>query len=170
MAMSLTIGIRCLGWILLGLLQWAMQFRIILLIINFSGQLVLVLFHLFWRSPAALLALVWVAWRRTVVTASRAWLMCRWHPKRRQAHAGNAARLEFAISVTAFFAFSYSTRKYGKIRSSGWWFGFRVLGSNKRPTTCRFFLKRNCCCCCPPSSLSTSVCTAGRKGSVRALL
>jgi PST family polysaccharide transporter len=131
MAMSLTIGIGCLGWIHLGLLQRAMQFRITA-IINFSGQLVLVLVSIvlaiagwhYW-------ALVWGSVAQTVVTASGAWLMCRWIPKRVRRTPGTRQDLKFAMSVYSHFAFSYLTRNTDNLLV-GWRFGARVLGFYKK--------------------------------------
>jgi PST family polysaccharide transporter len=130
-AMSLTIGIGCLGWIHIGLLQRAMQFRVTA-IINFTGQLVLVLVSIalaiagwhYW-------ALVWGSVAQTVVTSSGAWLMCRWIPKRVRRTPGTRESLKFAINVYSHFAFSYLTRNTDNLLV-GWRFGARVLGLYKK--------------------------------------
>ena len=131
LAMSLTIGIGCLGWIHIGLLQRAMQFRVTA-IINFTGQLVLVIVSIvlaiagwhYW-------ALVWGSVAQTVVTASGAWLMCRWIPKRVRRMPGTRESLKFAINVYSHFAFSYLTRNTDNLLV-GWRFGARVLGLYKK--------------------------------------
>jgi O-antigen/teichoic acid export membrane protein len=95
--LSLTIGIGCLGWIHMGLLQRAMQFRTTA-IINFMGQLLLVIVSIvlglagwhYW-------ALVWGSLTQTVVVAAGAWWMCRWIPSRPGRVAGTGSGLKFAV-------------------------------------------------------------------------
>jgi O-antigen/teichoic acid export membrane protein len=129
--LSLTIGIGCLGWIHMGLLQRAMQFRTTA-IINFVGQLLLVIVSIvlgiagwhYW-------ALVWGSVTQTVVVAAGAWWMCRWIPGRPGRAAGTGSGLKFAMSVYSHFAFSYSTRNTDNLLV-GWRFGARSLGLYKR--------------------------------------
>jgi polysaccharide transporter, PST family len=129
--LSLTIGIGCLGWIHMGLLQRAMQFRTTA-IINFIGQLLLVIVSIvlgmagwhYW-------ALVWGSLTQTVVVAAGAWWMCRWIPSRPSRVAGTGSGLKFAMNVYSHFAFSYSTRNTDNLLV-GWRFGARSLGFYKR--------------------------------------
>ncbi len=130
-AMSLTIGIGCLGWIHLGLLQRALHFRTTA-IINFAGQLALVIVSIalalagwhYW-------ALVWGIVAQTVVVAAGAWLMCRWIPSRPGHAAGTKQGLKFAMSVYSHFAFSYSTRNTDNFLV-GWRYGAQSLGFYKK--------------------------------------
>jgi O-antigen/teichoic acid export membrane protein len=129
--MSLTIGIGCLGWIHMGLLQRAMQFRTTA-IINFAGQVALVIVSIgmaiagwhYW-------ALVWGIVAQTVVVAAGAWLMCRWIPSRPGRVPGTGAGLKFATSVYSHFAFSYSTRNTDNLLV-GWRYGAQSLGFYKK--------------------------------------
>ena len=129
--MSLTIGIGCLGWIHMGLLQRAMHFRTTA-IINFVGQLLLVIVSIvlaiagwhYW-------ALVWGSVTQTVVVAAGAWLMCRWIPGRPGRSAGTGSGLKFAMSVYSHCAFSYSTRNTDNLLV-GWQFGAQSLGFYKK--------------------------------------
>jgi len=129
--MSLTIGIGCLGWIHMGLLQRAMHFRTTA-IINFVGQLLLVIVSIvlgiagwhYW-------ALVWGSVTQSVVVAAGAWWMCRWVPSRPSRAAGTGSGLKFAMSVYSHFAFSYSTRNTDNLLV-GWRFGARSLGFYKK--------------------------------------
>jgi O-antigen/teichoic acid export membrane protein len=129
--MSLTIGIGCLGWIHMGLLQRAMQFRSTA-IINFVGQLLLMIVSLvlavagwhYW-------ALVWGSVTQTVVVAAGAWWMCRWTPRRPSRAAGTGSGLKFAMNVYSHFAFSYSTRNTDNLLV-GWQFGAQSLGFYKK--------------------------------------
>jgi O-antigen/teichoic acid export membrane protein len=131
MAMSLTIGIGCFGWIHFGLLQRAMQFRVTA-IINFMGQLVLVLVSIalaiagwhYW-------ALVWGSVAQTLVTAAGAWVMCRWIPSWPRRTAGTRDGVKFAGNVYSHFAFNYLTRNTDNLLV-GWRFGARVLGFYKK--------------------------------------
>jgi O-antigen/teichoic acid export membrane protein len=129
--MSLTIGIGCLGWIHMGLLQRAMQFRTTA-IINFAGQFALVIVSIglavagwhYW-------ALVWGSVIQTVVVVIGAWLMCRWIPGGPRRAAGTGDGLKFAMSVYSHFAFSYSTRNTDNLLV-GWRYGAQSLGFYKK--------------------------------------
>lgn len=130
-AMSLTIGIGCLGWIHMGLLQRGMCFRTTA-IINFVGQLVLVIVSIalamagwhYW-------ALVWGVVAQTSAVAAGSWLVCRWMPSWPGRAAGTASGLKFATNVYAHFAFSYSTRNTDNLLV-GWRFGAQALGFYKK--------------------------------------
>jgi O-antigen/teichoic acid export membrane protein len=130
-AMSLTIGLGCLGWIHMGLLQRAMCFRTTA-IINFVGQLVLVIVSIalamagwhYW-------ALVWGVVAQTSAVAAGSWLMCRWTPSRPGRAAGTASGLKFATNVYSHFAFSYSTRNTDNLLV-GWRYGASALGFYKK--------------------------------------
>ena len=131
MGMALTIGIGCLGWIHMGLLQRAMQFRTTA-IINAVGQFALAVVSIvlamrgwqFW-------ALVWGSVTQTVVVAAGAWLMCRWIPSRPRSVPGTGSGLKFAAHVYSHFAFSYSTRNTDNLLV-GWRFGAQSLGFYKK--------------------------------------
>jgi O-antigen/teichoic acid export membrane protein len=130
-AMSLTIGFGCVGWIHLGLLQRAMQFRTTA-IINFIGQLVLVIVSIvsavagyhYW-------ALVWGSIAQSVTVAAGAWLACRWIPSWPHGTAGTGKGVRFALNVYSHFAFSYLTRNVDNVLV-GWKYGGRALGFYKR--------------------------------------
>jgi PST family polysaccharide transporter len=129
--LSLTIGIGCLGWIHLGLLQRAMCFRAAA-IINFLGVLVyvivaIVLAVMGWHYWA----LVWGSVAQAVVTAAGAWLVCRWVPGWPGRVTGTGSGVKFATSVYAHFAFNYSTRNTDNLLV-GWRFGARELGFYKK--------------------------------------
>jgi O-antigen/teichoic acid export membrane protein len=129
--MSLTIGIGCLGWIHLGLLQRAMHFRTTA-IINFVGQLLLIVVSIglamagwhYW-------SLVWGSVTQTVVVAAGAWWMCRWIPSRPGRADGTGSGLKFAMNVYSHFAFSYSTRNTDNLLV-GWRYGAQSLGFYKK--------------------------------------
>ena len=129
--MSLTIGLGCVGYIHLGLLQRAMQFKSTA-IINFAGQVVLAVVSIglalagwhYW-------ALVWGSVTQTVVISACAWWMCRWVPNRPGRASGTISGLKFAMSVYSHFAFSYLTRNTDNLLV-GWRFGDRALGFYKR--------------------------------------
>jgi PST family polysaccharide transporter len=129
--MSLTIGIGCLGWIHMGLLQRAMQFRTTA-IINFAGQVALVIVSIGMASAGwQYWALVWGIVAQTVVVAVGAWLMCRWIPGLPGRVPGTGAGLKFATSVYSHFAFSYSTRNTDNLLV-GWRYGAQSLGFYKK--------------------------------------
>jgi O-antigen/teichoic acid export membrane protein len=129
--MSLTIGIGCLGWIHMGLLQRAMHFRTTALI-NFTGQLILVVVTIalamvgwhYW-------ALVWGSVAQTIVVTAGAWLTCRWRPTRMSAAHGTGSGLKFATHVYLRFAFGYLTRNTDNLLV-GWRFGAQSLGFYKK--------------------------------------
>ena len=129
--LSLTIGIGCLGWIHMALLQRAMHFRTTA-IINLAGQLLLVIVTIvlgvagwhYW-------ALVWGSVTQAVVVAVGAWWMCRWIPSRPGYAAGTGSGLKFVMSVYSHFAFSYSTRNTDNLLV-GWRFGAQSLGFYKK--------------------------------------
>ena len=129
--LSLTIGIGCVGWIHMGLLQRAMRFRTTA-IINFAGQLVLVIVSIalalagwhYW-------ALVWGSVTQAVVVAAGAWLMCRWTPSWPERAPGTGSGLKFAMNVYSHFAFSYSTRNTDNLLV-GWRYGAQSLGFYKK--------------------------------------
>jgi O-antigen/teichoic acid export membrane protein len=129
--LSLTIGIGCLGWIHLGLLQRAMRFRSAA-IISLAGQLFYVIVSIalglagwhYW-------ALVWGSVTQSIVVAAGAWWMCRWIPGQPGRVAGTGSGLRFATNVYAHFAFSYSTHNTDNLLV-GWRYGAPALGFYKR--------------------------------------
>jgi O-antigen/teichoic acid export membrane protein len=129
--LSLTIGIGCLGWIHMALLQRAMHFRTTA-IINFVGQLLMVIVSIAlgfagWHYRA----LVWGSVTQAVVVAAGAWFMCRWIPSRPDRATGTGAGLKFAMNVYSHFAFSYSTRNTDNLLV-GWRYGAQPLGFYKK--------------------------------------
>ncbi len=129
--MSLTIGMGCLGYVHLGLLQRAMRFRTAALV-NFTGQvlqyvvsvgLAIAGWH-YW-------ALVWGSVVQTAAVSLGALLACRWIPSRPGPAPGTASGLKFALNVYSHFAFGYSTRNVDNLLV-GWRFGDRALGFYKR--------------------------------------
>jgi O-antigen/teichoic acid export membrane protein len=130
-AMSVTIGIGCLGWVHLGLLQRAMHFRTTA-ILNFAGQVVLVIVSIvlamagwhFW-------ALVWGSVAQTITVATCAWWTCRWIPSRPGRVEGTASGLKFVLHVYSHFAFSYSTHNTDNLLV-GWRYGAQPLGFYKK--------------------------------------
>jgi len=129
--MSLTIGIGCLGYIHLGLLQRAMQFRTTA-IISFAGQLLLVLVSIVLAKAGwHYWALVWGSVTQTVVTSAGAWWMCRWIPDRPGRASGTGSGLKFSMNVYSHFTFSYLTRNIDNLLV-GWRYGARALGFYKR--------------------------------------
>src|SRR5204863_3825565 len=78
--MSLTIGLGCLGWIHMGLLQRAMSFRAIA-----SINIIALLLYMIVTIGLAMAgwhywALVWGNVTHVLATAVGAWLVCRWIP------------------------------------------------------------------------------------------
>ena len=129
--MSLTIGIGCLGWIHMGLLQRAMHFRTTA-IINFVGQLVLVIVSIVLAMAGwHYWALVWGSVTQTVIVAAGAWLMCRWIPSRPGRASGTRSGLKFAMNVYSHYAFSYLTRNTDNLLV-GWRYGAQSLGFYKK--------------------------------------
>jgi O-antigen/teichoic acid export membrane protein len=130
-AMSLTIGVGCIGWIHLGLLQRAMHFRTTA-IINFIGQSVLVVVSIilavggyhYW-------ALVWGSVAQVVTVAAGAWLACRWIPSLPGRASGTGKGLKFATNVYSHFALNYMTRNTDNLLV-GWKYGAKSLGFYKR--------------------------------------
>jgi len=129
--MSLTIVIGCLGYIHLGLLQRAMQFRSTAMI-YFIGQVLQIIVSIalalagwhYW-------ALVWGSVTQTAVVTVGVWLMCRWVPSRPGRASGTASGLKFAINVYSHFAFSYLTHNTDNLLV-GWRFGDQALGFYKK--------------------------------------
>jgi len=129
--MSLTIGIGCLGYIHLGLLQRAMHFRSTA-IIYFAGQVLQVIVSIILAMAGwHYWALVCGSLTQTAVTAVGALLVCRWMPSRPGRAPGTGSGLKFAMSVYSHFAFSYLTRNTDNLLV-GWRFGARALGFYKR--------------------------------------
>ena len=129
--MSLTIGLGCLGWIHLGLLQRAMRFRTIA-IINVIALLLYVIVTVglaiagwhYW-------ALVWGMVVHVLATAAGAWITCQWVPGRPRRIPGTGSGFKFAMNVYSHFAFSYSTRNTDNLLV-GWRFGAGALGFYKK--------------------------------------
>jgi PST family polysaccharide transporter len=129
--LSLTIGIGCLGWIHMALLQRAMHFRTTA-IINLAGQVLLVIVTILLAMAGwHYWALVWGSVTQSMVVAAGAWWMCRWIPGRPGRVSGTGSGLKFAINVYSHFAFSYSTRNTDNLLV-GWRFGAQSLGFYKR--------------------------------------
>jgi O-antigen/teichoic acid export membrane protein len=129
--MSLTIVIGCVGYIHLGLLQRAMQFRTTA-IISFSAQVLqfivsVVLAMAGWHYWA----LVWGSVAQTAAVATGVWVTCRWMPSLPSRAAGTGSGLKFAANVYSHFAFGYLTRNTDNLLV-GWRFGARALGFYKR--------------------------------------
>jgi O-antigen/teichoic acid export membrane protein len=129
--MSLTIGLGCLGWIHLGLLQRAMRFRATS-IISFVGQLLLVIVTIILAMAGwHYWALVWGSVTQVVATVVGTWLVCRWIPSWPRRVAGTGSGLKFAMNVYLHFAFSYSTRNIDNLLV-GWRYGAGALGFYKK--------------------------------------
>jgi O-antigen/teichoic acid export membrane protein len=131
LVMSPMIIIGCLGWIHLGLLQRAMQFRATALI-SFVGQvayavtaIVLAMAGLhYW-------ALVWAIIMQSAATTAGAWFVCRWTPSWPRRVEGTRSGLIFAVNVYSHYAFNYLTRNTDNLLV-GWRFGARMLGFYKK--------------------------------------
>jgi O-antigen/teichoic acid export membrane protein len=131
MGVALTIGIGCVGYIHMGLLQRAMQFRITALI-SFVGQVVLVIVSIFLAKTGwHYWALVWGMVTQTVVMSAAAWWACSWVPSPPGRVPGTASGLKFATNVYAHFAFSYLTRNTDNLLV-GWRYDARALGFYKK--------------------------------------
>jgi O-antigen/teichoic acid export membrane protein len=129
--MSLTIGIGCVGYIHVGLLQRAMQFRSTA-IINFAALLSYVIVSIFLAVAGwHYWSLVWGCVVQMVVASGGAWLTCRWIPSRPRYAAGTRSGLKFAMSVYSRFAFGYFTRNVDNLLV-GWRFGAPALGFYKK--------------------------------------
>jgi O-antigen/teichoic acid export membrane protein len=129
--MSLTIGIGCLGWIHLGLLQRGMHFRTTG-IIAFTGQLLLVIVSIVLAMAGwHYWALVWGSIAQVVFTASAAWLMCRWTPSWPRRTPGTTSGFKFAMNVYSHFVVSYLTSNTDNLLV-GWRYGARALGFYKK--------------------------------------
>ena len=129
--MSLTIGIGCLGWIHLGLLQRAMRFRATS-IISFVGQLLLVIVTIILAMMGwHYWALVWGSVTQVITTVVGAWLACRWMPNWPGRVAGTGSGVKFAMNVYLHCAFSYSTRNVDNLLV-GWRYGAGALGFYKK--------------------------------------
>jgi len=129
--MSLTIGIGCLGYIHLGLLQRAMHFRSTAIMV-FAGQVLQVIVSVLLAVAGwHYWALVWGSVIQTAATAAGSWLLCRWIPSWPSRSPGTASGLKFAMNVYSHFAFSYLTHNTDNLLV-GWRFGARALGFYKR--------------------------------------
>jgi PST family polysaccharide transporter len=129
--MSLTIGIGCLGWIHMGLLQRAMRFRAVAAI-NATALLIFVIVAIglamagwhYW-------ALVWAAVTHALATVAGACLLCRWIPSWPRKASGTGSSFKFAMNVYSHFAFSYLTSNTDNLLV-GWRYGARPLGFYKK--------------------------------------
>jgi O-antigen/teichoic acid export membrane protein len=131
LAMSLTIGLGCLGWIHMGLLQRAMRFKTIATInlVGFS-------LYAFVTVGLALAgwgywALVWGMVTHVVATAAGACIACRWVPSWPRRTPGTGSGFKFAMNVYAHYAFWYLTRNTDNLLV-GWRFGAGALGFYKK--------------------------------------
>lgn len=129
--MSLTIGIGCLGYIHLGLLQRAMLFRTTAIISVAGAALQMIVSVVLAMAGWHYWALVWGSVTQTTVSVVGVWLTCRWIPSRPRHASGTGSGLMFATSVYSHFAFSYLTRNTDNLLV-GWRFGARALGFYKR--------------------------------------
>jgi O-antigen/teichoic acid export membrane protein len=129
--MSLTIGIGCIGYIHIGLLRRAMQFRttalIVFISVVFQFVVSVVLATMGWHYWA----LVWGSVTQAAVTSVGALLACRWIPELPGRASGTGSGLKFAINVYSHFAFNYSTRNTDNLLV-GWRFGDQALGFYKK--------------------------------------
>ncbi len=130
-AMSLTIVIGCLGYIHLGLLQRAMQFRNTALIYFLGAVFQFVVSIVLAIAGWHYWALVWGSVTQTAVVAVGPWLVCRWIPKFPGRTPGTVAAFKFAMNVYSHFAFSYLTRNTDNLLV-GWRFGASALGFYKK--------------------------------------
>jgi polysaccharide transporter, PST family len=129
--MSLTIGIGCLGWIHLGMLQRAMHFRTTA-IINFVGQFLLAIVTIILALAGwNYWALVWGSVTQAVATVIGVWLFCRWVPSLPSRAPGTGSGFKFAMHVYSRFAFGYLTRNTDNLLV-GWRFGATALGFYKK--------------------------------------
>ena len=129
--MALTIGIGCFGYVHLGLLQRAMQFRSTA-IISLAGASFQVIVSIFMAMAGwHYWALVWGSVTQTIVNAAGPWLMCRWIPSWPRRTSGTRSGLKFAMNVYSHFAFGYLTRNVDNLLV-GWRYGDRSLGFYKK--------------------------------------
>lgn len=125
------IFLGCVGWIHLGLLQRAGDFKATALI-NFAGQVALVVVSItlaiagwhYWALVSGIVA-------QSAVTAVGAWLVCRWIPCWPGRVTGTRSGLQFAGSVYSHYAFNYLTRNTDNLLV-GWRYGARMLGFYKK--------------------------------------
>lgn len=125
------IVLGCLGWIHLGLLQRARQFKAAALI-SFCGQVALVSVSIGlavagWRYWALVLGIV----AQSAVTSVGAWVVCRWTPSWPSRRAGTRSGVKFAMNVYYHYAFNYLTRNTDNLLV-GWRFGASTLGFYKK--------------------------------------
>lgn len=128
---SLTIGLGCLAWIHMGLLQRAMRFRATAFI-NFTALLVyvtssIVLAKAGWHYWS----LVWASVFQTAAIVLGAWLACPWFPSWPSRVPGTASGFRFAMNVYSHFAFSYLTSNTDNLLV-GWRYGAQPLGFYKK--------------------------------------
>lgn len=131
LGVSPMIVIGCLGWIHMGLLQRAMNFKATALI-SFCGQVAYVVASIISAIAGChYWALVWGIIAQSAVTAVSAWLVCRWIPRWPRRASGTGSGLKFAISVYSHYAFSYLTRNTDNLLV-GWRYGATMLGFYKK--------------------------------------
>lgn len=129
--LSLTIGISSLGYVHLGLLQRAMQFRTIA-IVNFAGQVIYVVICIVLAMAGwHYWALVWGSVTQAAVVTAGIWVACRWTPSLPRRVAGTASSCKFALHVFSHFVSSYSTSNTDNLLV-GWRFGAQELGFYKK--------------------------------------
>ncbi len=131
MGMSLTIVISCAGYIHLGLLQRAMQFRSIA-IISFTGQVLQVIVSIVFAMLGwHYWALVWGSIAQVSLMTVGGWWICRWIPRWPSRVPGTGSSCKFAMNVYSHFAFNYLTSNTDNLLV-GWRFGARALGFYKK--------------------------------------
>ena len=129
--MSLTILIGSLGYVHLGLLQRAMQFRTTALVYFVGAVFQFIVSIALAIAGWHYWALVWGSVTQTAVVAVGSLLMCRWIPRLPGRAPGTVAGFKFAVNVYSHFAFSYLTRNTDNLLV-GWRFGASALGFYKR--------------------------------------
>jgi len=130
-AMSPMIMLGCLGWIHLGLLQRAMQFRTTALI-SFFGQIAYVVSAIVFAIAGwHYWALVWAIVLQSAATTGGAWMFCRWTPGWPRRTEGTRHGLIFSVNVYSHYAFNYLTRNTDNLLV-GWRFGAKMLGFYKK--------------------------------------
>ena len=129
--MSVSIGIGCLAYVHLGLLQRAMHFKSVA-IINFVGQLVQVVVNILLAiSGWHYWALVWGSVAQTVVITAATMMVCRWTPRFPSRYTGTGRGFRYAMNVYWHFALGYMTRNADNLLV-GWRFGAQTLGFYKK--------------------------------------